>query len=137
MDKIARKIRLKTLISIVIIVPVGFLSNMYDGAYSDWLNDSVGGSLYEIFWCLIFLFLFPKAKAMIIALIVFLATCSLECLQLWHPPFLEILRQNYIIRTIIGNSFQFGDFPYYLIGSLLGWFWMDRIKSGVDRLKKC
>jgi hypothetical protein len=52
---------------------------------------------------------------------VFIVTCILEFLQLWHPPFLEWIRNYFLGRTIIGNSFSKSDFLYYffgLIGSL-------------------
>ncbi|HHE38036.1 MAG TPA: DUF2809 domain-containing protein [Candidatus Cloacimonetes bacterium] len=120
---------IKTLISILVIVPLGFLSNIYQGPFSDWLNDSFGGLLYEIFWCLIIFLFFPKTKPFKIALIVFISTCCLEFLQLWHPSFLEVIRKDYIGRIILGNSFNITDFPYYLFGSLSGWFWILKLKE--------
>jgi hypothetical protein len=47
---------------------------------------------------------------------------------LWHPPFLEVLRSNFIGRTILGSSFNWTDFPYYLVGSGLGYIWLLLIK---------
>jgi len=60
---------------------------------------------------------------------VFIVTCLLECLQLWHPPFLEVLRSGFIGRTIIGTSFVWSDFIYYVLGCLAGWFWLERIRK--------
>ncbi len=111
-----------TIIFLFLIVPIGFYTKFYSGPAHVWVNNSFGGLLYEIFWCLVFFFLFPKAKPAKIALWVLLVTCSLEFLQLWHPPFLEYLRGNFIGRTILGNSFNRGDFPYYFVGSLGGYF---------------
>jgi len=125
------KLRIAILISIIIVTPVGFLSNLYKGPAHEWLNNSFGGMLYEIFWCLILFLIFPKIDIIKIALIVYLATCFLEILQLWHPPFLQIIRGNYIGRTILGNQFNLNDFPYYLIGSFFGWVWMKKINNFV------
>jgi glycopeptide antibiotics resistance protein len=71
-----------TLISILIIVPLGLYSKFYSGEAEHWVNDSFGGVLYVIFWCLfVFLFL-GNTKPWKIAIGVFAITCSLEFLQL-------------------------------------------------------
>ncbi len=121
------KTRLITLISILIIVPLGFLCKLYAGPGAKWFNDSFGGLLYEIFWCLVIFLILPRLKPVNIAVGVFIVTCILEILQLWHPPFLEVIRSDFIGRTIIGTSFVWSDFIYYVLGSTLGWCWMERI----------
>lgn len=118
-----------TLISILIIVPLGFYSKFYSGQAARWVNDSLGGVLYVIFWCL-FAFLFlSNTKPWKIATAVFAITCFLEFLQLWHPSFLEFLRSNFIGRTILGTSFTWSDFPYYLVGGGIGWLLMKRLQK--------
>lgn len=113
-----------TLISLCLIVPVGFYSKFYTGPAGKWANDSLGGVFYEIFWCLaIFLFL-SREKPWRIALAVFVGTCALEFLQLWHPPFLEFLRSHFIGQTLLGTTFAVSDFPYYVLGCGIGWAWM-------------
>jgi hypothetical protein len=123
------KERFGAIISILIIVPLGFYTKFYDGPAREWVNDSLGGLFYEIFWCLIVFLILPKAKAWKIALGVFAATCILEILQLWHPPILEALRSYFIGRTVLGNSFSISDFFYYVAGSLLGWWWILRLQK--------
>ncbi len=83
------KQRWLTLLFIILIIPLGFFTKFYSGPAMNWISNSVGGLLYEIFWCLVFYFLFPKTRPFLIALIVLISTCFLEFLQLWHPPFLE------------------------------------------------
>jgi len=118
-----------TLISILIIVPLGIYSKFYSGQAARWVNDSLGGVLYVIFWCL-FAFLFlSNTKPWKIAAVVFAITCFLEFLQLWHPPLLEFLRSNFIGRTILGTSFTWSDFPYYLVGGGIGWLWMKSLQK--------
>ena len=118
-----------TLISILIIVPLGIYSKFYSGQAARWVNDSLGGVLYVIFWCL-FAFLFlSNAKPWKIAAAVFAVTCFLEFLQLWHPPFLEFLRGNFMGRTILGTTFTWNDFPYYLVGGGIGWLWMKSLQK--------
>jgi len=113
-----------TFISLLIITPIGFYSKFYKGPAVLWVNNSLGGVFYEIFWCLLIFLFFSKSKPRLIATLVFIITCSLEFLQLWHPHFLEIIRNNFIGRTILGNSFTWSDFPYYFIGSWIGFLWL-------------
>jgi hypothetical protein len=118
-----------TLISILIVVPLGLYSKFYNGQAARWVNDSLGGVLYVIFWCL-FAFLFlGNTKPWKIAAAVFAITCFLELLQLWHPPFLESLRSNFVGTTILGTTFTWSDFPYYLVGCGIGWLWMNSIQK--------
>ena len=112
--------RLLILLSLIVITPIGFMTKFYHGPAENWVNDSLGGLFYEIFWCLVFGFIFTMANPLKIATLVFIATCMLEFLQLWHPLFLEIVRDNFIGRTILGSSFTWFDFPYYVLGSILG-----------------
>jgi len=118
-----------TLLSIVVIVPIGFFCKFYSGPASSWVNDSLGGVFYEIFWCLLIFLFFKKMKLFNIALIVFVVTCFLEFLQLWHPPFLQFFRSFFIGRTILGTSFTWTDFPYYFIGCVISYFLVKFLKK--------
>lgn len=112
--------RIIALIALIIITPLGFYTKFYSGPYSEWVNDSLGGLFYVIFWCLIVNIILIRSRAWKIAVFVLLMTSCIEFLQLWHPPFLENLRSNFIGQTILGNSFNPTDFIYYVMGSLLG-----------------
>ena len=108
-----------TLVAIAIVVPLGFYSKFYDGPASSWVNNSLGGVLYVIFWSLLFSVLIPGSKPWKIVSIVLLITSVLEILQLWHPPFMEAIRSTFIGVTLIGNSFSWLDLVHYAIGSLV------------------
>jgi len=117
------------LISLLVSTPVGFYSKFYPGPLHYWVNNSLGGVFYEIFWCLVLALYFKRLKPVQIAWIVLTVTCSLEFLQLWHLPFLELLRRNFIGVTILGNYFVWSDFPYYFAGSLIGYFWVSKLSK--------
>jgi hypothetical protein len=69
--------------------------------------------------------IFPKKKLVNkIPLWVFVITCALEVLQLWHPKFLETIRSYFIGAALIGTTFSWWDFPHYAIGCYLGWLWI-------------
>jgi hypothetical protein len=115
---------LPTAASLLIIVPLGFYSKFYRGPAAAWANDSLGGFLYVVFWCLLVFLAVPRCNPRRIAGGVLIATCILEFLQLWHPPFLEFLRSYFLGRTILGTTFDWMDFPYYFLGSVAGWYWI-------------
>jgi hypothetical protein len=117
-----------TVVSLLIVVPVGFYSKFYKGPGAEWVNDSLGGVFYEIFWCLLASLVRPLWKPPWIAGGVLAATCALEFLQLWRPAFLEFLRGYSLGATILGTTFDWTDFPYYFAGSGLGWLWLARIR---------
>jgi hypothetical protein len=123
------KVRVYTLISLVIVVPLGLYSNAHRGQGNFWLNNSTSGLLYEVFWCLFFFLLVPKARTWKIVFWVFLATCILELLQLWHPPLLVPVRNTFIGKALIGSSFSFLDILYYIAGCLLAWIWIKGIQK--------
>lgn len=127
------KQRLLIILLLIVIVPIGFFTKFYSGPAQDWISNSVGGLLYEIFWCLVLYFLFPKTRILLLAMIVLLTTCFLEFMQLWHPSFLEYLRSNFIGRTILGNAFNWMDFPYYIVGSFLGYVLLKFISKISDK----
>jgi len=118
--KISKQIII-AIVLLIIIIPIGFYSKLYSGFGHEWINNKLGGVFYEIFWCLVFFIILPKVKPYKIALWVFLITSILEFVQLLNSEFLLIIRSNFIGQTIIGNSFSWADFPYYIFGSGIGW----------------
>ena len=121
-------VRKRVLLSLLVVTPLGFAFKFYAGPGRNWLNNYAAGVPYEIFWCLVLLFLWPRRRHTArIAAGVLAATCTLEVLQLWHPPALEGIRATFLGRTLIGNAFSWWDFPHYILGCVLGWLWMRRL----------
>lgn len=124
-----KRARLFTFLALIIITPLGFASKFYTGVYFNWINNSLGGILYVIFWCLVIFLFFPKLSSYFIAILVFLATSLLELTQLLSYPVLENFRSYFLGRTLIGTSFTFSDFPYYFIGAIIGILILEFIKK--------
>ena len=120
--------------SLLVTVPVGVYTKFYQGPAADWVNNSLGGVFYEIFWCLLVFLIVPKARAWLIALAVLLVTCTLEFMQLWHPAVLTSLRGSFLGATLLGTTFSWSDFPYYFVGSAFGWFWLSSLPGRVNAL---
>jgi hypothetical protein len=121
-------VRRRTLLSLAIVVPLGLLFKLYAGPGHRWFNNLAAGGLYEVFWCLLLFFIWPCRHCTTrIAITVLAATSLLEVLQLWHPWLLEQVRATFLGQALIGTTFSLGDFPYYVLGCALGWFWMQAI----------
>jgi hypothetical protein len=127
--------RIWTIVSLLIIVPVGFYAKFYTGPAANWVNNSLSGLFYVIFWCLL-IFLMVAHKPGVIALAVLLVTCTLEFAQLWHLPVLEFARSNFFGRTLLGTYFTWSDFPYYFLGCGIGWLWMRFLHTSADKLTR-
>ena len=114
---------------LLVAAAAGLWSKFYQGPADEWVNNSLGGVFYELFWCLLAFLCFPRTSPGRIAGMVLVVTCLLEFLQLWHPPFLEWLRSGFLGQAILGTSFAWSDFPYYLAGCAIGWYWMRRFRA--------
>jgi hypothetical protein len=124
--------RLITLIIILLMIPLGILAKEYHGQWSNLVANKLTGTLYVIFWCQVTFFIFPNTKIVVITISIFLITCSLEFVQLYSSPPLEVIRSNYIGRAIIGSSFSWTDFIFYAIGSIIAYFLM-RVLNTIQR----
>ncbi|NOY78779.1 MAG: DUF2809 domain-containing protein, partial [Calditrichaeota bacterium] len=96
----------KLVLALFILVPLGFSTKFYRGPLHGWVNNGAGDILYPIFWFLLLLLFFRKLSARVAALLVFAFSSLIEVTQLFHPLWLEVLRRNFILRTILGSGFE-------------------------------
>lgn len=123
------KRRRRTILSILFITPLGFYTKFYSGPAAAWVNNSLSGVFYVVFWSLGAYLLFEKASIVKLVATVVVLTGILEFAQLWQPVFLEWLRSFFLGRTILGTSFSWLDFIHYAIGCLLAWSWLKMLKK--------
>ena len=114
--------------SIIVVTLLGFGLKFYQGPGGWWFSNYAAGVFYEIFWILV-VFLFFPARSVInkIPIWVFVITCILEALQLWHPLVLERIRSTFLGATLIGTTFSWADFPCYVVGCIVGWLWIKNL----------
>ncbi len=115
-----RQIRIHTLVCLAFITPLGFATKIYGGPGALWANSYAGGVLYVLFWVLVVVFVRPRTSPWIAATLVLGATCILEALQLFSTPALVAVRSTFLGHALIGSTFSWWDFPYYVLGALLG-----------------
>ncbi len=109
----------RTLFVLVVVTLLGFLTKCYGGPGSLWVQNSLGGVLYVVFWSLLFSLFLPVTRPWKICLAVLLTTTALEILQLWHPRLLEAVRSTFLGHALLGNTFSWLDMLHYLAGFLL------------------
>ena len=102
---------------LVVVTPLGFMTKFYGGPGADWVSNYAGGFLYVLFWVFVCLVLVPRVSPRVTALWILSITCALEVLQLWHPPFLEAIRSTFAGRALIGTTFVWWDFIYYIVAA--------------------
>ncbi len=113
------------IVSVLFIVPLGFGLKYYPGPLREWVNNSLGGTAYVIFWCLALFVLWPRRSAINpIVIGVLVVTCALEALQLVDHPVLDRIRGTFLGRTLIGTTFVWSDFVYYMVGAFFGRLWL-------------
>ncbi|WP_392532422.1 DUF2809 domain-containing protein [Nostoc sp. C117] len=118
------------ILSMLIVVPMGLLFKYYAGFAHQWFNDYGGDIFYEIFWCLVGFYFFRSRAAIVqIPIWVFVITCIIEFLQLWHPPLLNEIRTTLIGKLLLGTTFAWWDFPHYALGCVLGWLWLQQLQK--------
>lgn len=118
--------RIGQVFTLVLLVITGFSCKAYTGPLAGWVQDSLAGVIYVVFWCLAVHLLAPGASPPRIAIWVLAATSVLEFMQLWHPAWLEYVRGFAIGRALIGTTFSWWDFPHYVLGAGIGWLWLGR-----------
>ena len=119
---VTSRIRISTLLAMIVVAIVGVLAKTYQGPAAVWVNHYGPASMaYEVFFMLFAFLLVPRRSAIVpIAVIVCVATHVLEFAQLWQPPWLQTARDTLLGRTLLGNDFSWWDFPAYFIGCGLG-----------------
>jgi hypothetical protein len=120
--------RVLTLVSVVVVMLLGFGAKCWRGPLAHWLNDSFAGFFYVVFWCLAVFLVHPR-RPRLVALWILAVTCALEFSQLWHPAWLDAWRRHFLVHALIGSYFDWSDFPYYFAGALTGWAWMSLLEK--------
>jgi hypothetical protein len=124
--------RLLFLINILAIVPLGYIVR-FGHILPEFISDAGGSIAYELFWILLVVTIFPRANIRITAISICLATCAIEFLQLYQPPWLQAIRATLPGRLVLGTTFSWKDFPPYFVGCALGLLlvgYLDRVASG-------
>ncbi len=114
--------RLKSLLVLILLIPLGLGTKSYRGFLGHFIRASGGGFFYTVFLFFCLRLLFPRQSRRNAALSATLASIAVECLQLWQPPFLQAIRQTTGGALLLGSSFSWVDWPPYLLGGIAAFF---------------
>ena len=112
---------IKTVVLIILVAALGVLAKLFPLEQAVWVCNHLAGTFYVVELALILHLVFPDHLSFLLAMAAFLITSVVEFFQLWHPGFLETFRASCIGHTILGSTFSWLDFPWYLAGAIIGW----------------
>ncbi len=100
----------------------------YEGLYSQFIHDHIGGVLYVLFGSLFVSLFFPRLYLGWSTGIAFAATCALEGIQWLQLPFMVKLTQYKAMAYLFGTSYNAEDFIFYVVGGVISLFvlWLIR-----------
>ena len=117
--------RLRILISLALLVIVGLVMKL---SGVTWLANSFGGVLWVMFFAGLGLLVRPRCDAAIPAATgAFLLACLVEVSQLSDAVILGMVRRTFPGRLLVGTTFAWSDFVYYLIGAVAAWLLARRL----------
>lgn len=112
--------RIFKLTLMVLVIITALYTKEYRGEYQGMINNHIGGILYVLFGSLFFSVVFPLLKPYWPVVLAFGITCLLEFIQYFRFPFMVELTKTKAMAYLFGNSFNWTDFGYYAMGSILG-----------------
>ena len=124
-----RKSLVRTIILIVLIAALGVLAKLIPNGNATWISNHLAGLFYVTELALILHLFFSEQLIGLLVLIAFLLTSVVEFFQHWHPHFLEPVRASFIGHTILGSTFSWLDFPWYVGGAALGWLLLKWVRK--------
>jgi len=116
------------LLLLAVVAAAGIYAKNFKGPAEGWVNDSLGGLFYVVFWCLFVFFVTPRPRSIAIALWVLTVTSVLETAQLWHPRWLQAIRGTLLGAALLGTTFAWSDFLYYILGATVGAFAIECVR---------
>ena len=79
-----------------------------------------GDALWALLVFLGFGFLFPRLPSRVLALLAMAFSTFIEFSQLYHAPWIDVIRQTRLGALVLGSVFNWPDFPAYALGIALG-----------------
>lgn len=87
-----------------------------------WVANHLAGGIYVVFWCCAALVVLPRARRSRVVPTVLALTCAIEFLQRSDAGWLERLRASRPGGLLLGSTFSWTDFPYYVAGACAAWW---------------
>ena len=79
-----------------------------------------GDALWALLVFFLIRFIQPRASVVLSALVAFAFSVSIEASQLYHAPWIDLIRGTRLGSLILGSTFNWPDIPAYAVGIALG-----------------
>jgi hypothetical protein len=83
-------------------------------------RDAAGGALWALLVFVGLGLLLPRARTAAVAGLAAGVAAAVECSQLYRAPWADALRGTALGRLALGDTFDWGDLPAYLLGIAVG-----------------
>jgi len=114
--------RLLYLLFVVITILSGLASRQYSNILPQWINLYLGDALWALMVFLMASFLFHSKSTRWVAIVALIFSYSIEISQLYHAPWIDVLRANRLGGLILGFGFLWSDLVCYTVGIGCGAF---------------
>jgi hypothetical protein len=104
----------------LIVIALGLSSRMYASYLPLFIASYAGDTLWALQVFLTIGFIFPSKPTIKVAVIALVFAFFIEISQLFHPLWLDEIRQYRLAALILGYSFLWSDLVCYSIGVILG-----------------
>ena len=112
--------RLGQVFYIIIVILLGLASRRYGALLPAWLATYSGDVLWGLMVYLIVGLLLPKQMIIYTAMTAFVFSASIEISQLYHAPWIDVIRSNRLGGLLLGYGFLWSDILCYAIGIAMG-----------------
>jgi len=118
----------KAWVVMLLSVVIGIGSRRFGGWLPDFLGNYLGDTMWALCFFALFRLLFSPKKLWEIFLITLSFAYLVELSQLWHPLWLDKIRNTLPGGLLLGFGFRSSDLLCYLAGCLMGWlvFWLGK-----------
>jgi len=114
--------RILKIILLALVFITALYTKEYTGEFQTLITSHIGGILYVLFGALLFSLVFTRMASWQSALLALSITSMLEFVQYLRIPFMIELTRYKVFLYLLGNSFNWMDFVYYVMGAVLGYF---------------
>ncbi len=107
------------------LIPLAAAAGLASRRWGAWLPEFVALYAGDAMWALacfaFFRLILPSFRSSSVLLLTLAFSLLIELSQLWHPLWLDRIRQTLIGGLLLGFGFRGSDLLCYLAGALAGW----------------
>ncbi len=112
--------RLWYTIAILVVIGIGLASRSFPALFPRFMGKYPGDAFWALMIFLVGGFVFPGISTVRLAMCALVICCMDECSQLYHAPWIDIIRSAKLGHLVLGSGFLWGDFVAYTIGVGVG-----------------